>query len=152
METNVKPQYDTGRLGMSDPEIDAEMEGIRQAVISRETAAAHALAAPFYLHTPQEIHRVSVLNAMRLASSCIVYRDYIGWKQGSARYAHPYISPCGRTDPKYLGTAEQRDAYMLSDAELSSVWKAQSERLKSATVVENAVPASAGGPISGVIW
>ena len=64
--------YETGKLGLSTPEIESEMEEIRKAVMARDEEAARNGIAYFYLHTPREIHRTSVLNAMRMATSCLV--------------------------------------------------------------------------------
>ena len=146
-------RYETGRLGMSSPEIEEEMEAIRRAVMSRDSDAMRHGVAYFHLHTPQEVHRVAVLNAMRMAISCLVYRDLAGWLNRKAAYTRPYETPCRVSDAKYLGTQEQRDAHALSDHELNLVWAAQSKRVGQAKVVENVVPDSEdGGPIHGVLW
>jgi hypothetical protein len=150
METTA---YKTGRLGLSTPEIEAEMEEIRQSVIKRDPEATRHGLAYFYLHTPQEIHRTSVLNAMRMATSCLVYQDKAGWTASRLRFSRPYASPVRFTEPKYEGTAEQRAANTLSDAELDAIYEAQSERLKQATVIYNVVsPEEDGGPVHGVRW
>lgn len=152
METGTA-KYETGKLGLSGPEIEAEMEAIRQAVMARDPEASGNRIAYFYLHTPQEIHRTAVLKAMKMANSCLVYRDFGGWLDRKAAYARPWDARCTVSDPKYLGTEEQRQAHALSDAELNAVWHAQAERLKKATVVRNAVgPEEEGGPYHGVRW
>lgn len=146
-------KYETGRIGMSGPEIDSEMEELRQSVMSRDPEAAANRIAYFYLHTQQEVHRVAVLNAMRMANSCLVYGDFGGWLERRVAYMRPWDVRCNVGDPKYLGSEEQREAHALSDAELDSVWHAQAERLKKATVVRNVVgPGEEGGPYHGVRW
>lgn len=145
--------YETGRLGMSTPEIEEETEAIRQAVMARDSDAARHGVAYFYLHTPQEIHRVAVLKAMRMAISCLVYRDLCGWLSRKSAYTRPYEVLCRVSDAKYLGTQEQRDAHALSEHELNLIWAAQAKRVGQARVVENAVPGSEdGGPLNGVRW
>ena len=145
--------YETGKLGLSTPEIEAEMEEIRKAVMARDEEAARNGIAYFYLHTPREIHRTSVLNAMRTATSCLVYKDKTGWTESRLRFSRPYASPVRFTEPKYEGTAEQRAAYPLTDAELDAIYEAQAERIKSARIVYNAVPPEEdGGPIHGIRW
>jgi hypothetical protein len=138
---------------MSEPEISAEMESLRQLIMTRDPEAQANRIAYFYLHTPQEVHRVAVLNAMRMATSCLVYRDFGGWLERRVAYMRPYSVRCNVPDPKFLGTEEQREAHALSEDELNAVWHAQSERLKQATVVRNAVgPEEEGGPYHGVRW
>lgn len=146
-------KYETGRIGMSDPEIDTEMEELRQAVMSRDPEATANRIAYFYLHTPQEVHRVAVLNAMRMANSCLVYRDFGGWLERRVAYMRPWNVRCNVSDPKFLGSEEQREAHALSEAELDAVWHAQAERVKKATVVHNVLgPEEEGGPYHGVRW
>jgi hypothetical protein len=88
-----------------------------------------------------------------MATSCLVYQDREGWTASRLRFIRPYTSPVRFTEPKYEGTAEQRAANTLSDAELDAIYEAQSERLKQATVIYNAVPPEEdGGPIHGVRW
>ena len=150
METT---KYETGRLGMSEPEISAEMESLRQLIMTRDPDAQANRIAYFYLHTPQEVHRVAVLNAMRMATSCLVYRDFGGWLERRVAYMRPYNVSFNVPDPKFLGTEEQQQAHALSAAELDAIWHAQSERLQKATVVRNVVgPEEEGGPYHGVRW
>jgi hypothetical protein len=150
METT---KYETGRLGMSEPEISAEMESLLQLIMTRDPEAQANRIAYFYLHTPQEIHRVAVLNAMRMATSCLVYRDFGGWLERRVAYMRPYSVRCNVPDPKFLGSEEQRQAHALSVAELDAIWHAQSERLQKAAVVRNVVgPEEEGGPYHGVRW
>ena len=145
--------YETGKLGLSTPEIEAEMEEIRKAVMARDEEAARNGIAYFYLHTPLEIHRTSVLDAMRMATSCLVYKDKTGWTESRLRFTRPYASPVRFTEPKYEGTAEQRAAYPLTEDELDAIYEAQAVRVKSARIVYNAVPPEEdGGPIHGVRW
>ena len=118
METT---KYETGRLGMSEPEISAEMESLRQLIMTRDPEAQANRIAYFYLHTPQEIHRVAVLNAMRMATSCLVYRDFGGWLERRVAYMRPYNVRCNVPDPKFLGTEEQQQAHALTVAELGTV-------------------------------
>ena len=152
METKT-PKYETGRIGMSDPEIEKEMEELRQLIMTRDPEAQANRVAYFYLHTPQEVHRVAVLNAMRMANGCLINRDFGGWLEHRVAYMRPWHVGGTVRDPKFLGTEEQRDAHALSEAELSAVWHAQSERLKKATVVHNVLgPEEEGGPYHGVIW
>ena len=151
MEQETK--YETGRLGMSSPEIETEMDAIRKEVMSRDSEAMKHGIAYFHLHTPQEIHRVAVLNAMRMAISCLVYRDLGGWLNRKAAYTQPYSVHYRVSDGRFLGTQEQRDAHALTDQELNLIWAAQSKRVGQARVVENVVPDSEdGGPIHGVRW
>lgn len=150
METT---HYETGKLGLSTPEIEAEMEEIRKAVMARDEEAARNGIAYFYLHTPREIHRTSVLDAMRMATSCLVYRDFGGWLERRVAYMRPYSVRCNVSDPKFLGSEEQQQAHALTVAELDAIWHAQSERLQKATVVRNVVgPEEEGGPYHGVRW
>lgn len=153
MENETETKYETGRIGMSAPEIDAEMEQLRQDIMSRDPEATANRIAYFYLHTPQEVHRVAVLNAMRMANSCLIYRDFGGWLERRVAFMQPYDVRCNVPDPKYLGTKEQQEAHVLSEAEVNAIWHAQAERLKKATVVHNVLgPEEEGGPYHGVRW
>lgn len=151
MELNAK--YETGRLGMSEPEIADEMEQLRQSVMSRDPEAKAARIAYFYLRTPQEIHRAAVLDAMRMAITCLVNRDFGGWLNHKVNCTLPYDVRCNVPDPKFLGNDEQRNAHALTEAELNAIWSAQSERLQKATVVRNVIgPDEEGGPYHGIRW
>ena len=137
---------------MSDPEIRSEVTRIEESVMARSETARKNRVAYFYLQTPEEIHRLSVLSAMNTAITCLLYRDFPGWLNARTEFSQPYSNGFAK-DPMYLGTEEQRNAHALTDDELSAIWKAQGERLRQATIVRNVVPPGEdGGPLHGIQW
>lgn len=147
------PKYDTGKLGLSEPEIMAELDSIRQTVMARDEAAAARNVAFFYLQTPQEVHRLNVLDAMRMANACIIYNHFGEWLERKADFTQPYSVTFNVSDPKFLGTEEQRAAHALSDEELASIWAAQCERVGKAKIIYNVVGDDEdGSPLHGVRW
>lgn len=149
----IDTKYEPGKLGLSDPEIVSELEEIRRNVMSRDEVAAARGIAYFYLQTPQEAHRINVLNAMRMANSCLVYRHFGEWCVRKSDFMQPYRISCNVSDPKFLGTEELRAAHALTDSELSLIWAAQCKRVAKAKVIYNVVgPEEDGGPLHGVRW
>ena len=145
--------YETGRLGLSEPEIEAEREALKAAVCQRDKEAARMGVPYFYLKTPQEIHRGHVLDAMSMATSCLVYRDFGGWQKQKLSFQQPWAPLCNVRDPKFLGSDEQRDAWPLTEKELDAIWHAQSERLARATIAHGVISAEEeGGPYHGIKW
>jgi len=146
-------KYETGKLGLSGPEIEAERDAITAEVIKRDEEATRTGIAYFYLKTPQEIHRSRVLDAMKTVVNCLVNREFGAWQRHKAVFQHPWVPMCNVKDPKFLGTAEQQEAWMLDEKELDAIWNAQAERLSRATIVRNVVPdTEEGGPYHGVKW
>ena len=140
--------YEIGKIGLSDPEIEEETQSTRQAVIARSGEEWDY----FYLKTPQEIHRSAVLAAMRMANSCIIYNNFGGWEHQKSKFTEPWDTR-GAREPKYEGTEEQRKAYALTYAELSSIWSAQCARIAKARIYRNVIPdTEEGGPYHGVRW
>lgn len=141
-------KYETGKLGLSDPEIEKERTEIDEPIKKKHGVPV----AYFYLKTPQEIHRENVLDAMRMAISCITYGNWAHWDKYRAQFTGP-MPECNVPDPKFLGTEEQRAAWSLTDEEFDAVFKAQRERLSKATIVRNLVPPEEdGGPLHGIKW
>lgn len=145
--------YETGKLGLSSPEIDAEVDSMTKRVTARDPEATRTGIAYFYLKTPQEIHRSRVLDAMKMAISCLVYRNFGAWQQQKAAFQQPWAPLCNVKDPKYLGTQEQHAAWPLTEKELDALWRAQAERLSGATIVHNVLSGrEEGGPYHGIKW
>ena len=140
--------YEMGKIGLSDPEITAEKQAINDRLCEKHGVPF----GYFYLKTPQEIHRSAVLDAMVMANSFIVYDDFGGWERRKAKFTLPWDASSAK-EPKFAGTEEQRAAYALSYAELSSIWSAQCARISQARIYRNVIPDSEeGGPYHGVKW
>lgn len=145
--------YELGKLGLSLPEIDAEVDEITRIVTARDEEASRTGIAYFYLKTPQEIHRGRVLDAMKMALSCLTYNMFGAWLNRKLDFQKPWQPICRVTDPKFLGTPEQHAAWPLTEKELNAIWKAQASRLSKATIVHNVIPdTEEGGPYHGIKW
>lgn len=149
----IETKYETGKLGLSEPEIVSELEEIRRNVMSRDEVAKARGVAYFYLQTPQEAHRINVLDAMRMANSCIIYGHFGEWLERKADFTQPYSVTFNVSDPKFLGTEELRAAHALTEDELNRIWAAQCQRVAKAKVIHNVLgPEEEGGPYHGVRW
>ena len=140
--------YETGKIGLSEPEITAEKQAINDNICQKHGVPF----GYFYLKTPQEIHRCAVLDAMSMANSYIIYNDFGGWERKKDDFTRPWDAS-GAKEPKFAGTEEQRQAHALSYAELSSIWTAQCARVAKAKIYRSLVPdTEEGGPYHGVKW
>lgn len=145
-------KYETGRVGMSDPEIEAEVEQRKKDICARDPEAQRMGIAYFYLQTPQEIHRDAVISAMKMANTCLCYNDFHGWlSRGRFIFMKPLQPANGSNVPPL--TEEQKQAYVLSEQELDAIYAAQSERFKKAKVVDGGVTDPDGGfRYNKIIW
>lgn len=128
MDTDAKlhPLYETGRLDLSPEEIGREENAINSDIRKRHPKTRFIL---FRNQTPQEIHRLRVLSAMRMAQSCLIYGETWKWEE---RYSKDFtgIWFFGESiKPYYRGTKVQREAYALTKAEVDAVFSAQKNML-----------------------
>ena len=136
-------KYETGRIGMSDPEIVAEVEQRKKDICARDPEAQRTGIAYFYLQTPQEIHRDAVISAMKVANSCL--------SRGRFNFMTPLQPANGSNVPPL--TEEQKQAYFLTEQELDAIYAAQSERFKKAKVVDGGVTDPDGGfRYKKIVW
>lgn len=130
--------YELGKVGMSDPEIAAEVEQRKKDICARDPEAQKSGVPYFYLQTPQEIHRDAVIAAMKMANSCICYNNFNGWLSRARFTFMKPIQPANGSNVPPL-TEEQKQAYVLTEQELDRIYAAQSERFKTARVVDGGV-------------
>lgn len=145
-------KYETGRIGMSGPEIEAEVEQRKKDICARDPEAQKSGVPYFYLQTPQEIHRDAVISAMKMANSCLCYNDFHGWlSRGRFTFMKPLQPANGAKVPPL--TEEQKQAYVLTEQELDRIYAAQSERIKKAKVVDSGVTDPDGAfRYKGIKW
>ena len=140
-----------GKLGLSDPEIEKETDEIEARAKARDPQADFAY---FYLQTPQEIHRLYALQAMRMVNCLYCYNDLMSWGRYETEYNYPrpMYSASPDRDPKYIGTDEQRAARALSREETRVIYDAQVARMKKATIVHNIHVDDDGFHYNGIRW
>ena len=154
----MKHNFKTGRLGLSTPEIEAEMRDLHVAMCQRrnldpEDSSSHVGTGHF--HTPTEIHREQVLWAMRMANSVLCYdggKD--NWATYATEYHHQHL---WRTDGlghvrKFGYNKVQNEAYALSEEETDAIWTAQKARMSRATVLHNVGTDSEGCSYNSIQW
>lgn len=121
----LHPIYETGRLGLTDKEKEAEVAEIRRAIVNRTGKRESRIM--FNDKTPQEIHRLRVIDAMGMADSCIVYSMEYEWREKrAAAFLRPF--------PFSGFPKEKREAFALTEAETEAIFKAQKERLSAAKI------------------
>ena len=113
----LHPKYDTGKLGLSRDEINAETIQIENAICARsvDEDGNHPNIAYTWFCTPQEKHRLRVLDAMEMANSCLCYG--YGWE----KYGSEFLLSDDSRNPKI--TEELRYAYALTLEELDAVYQ-----------------------------
>jgi len=144
--------YDMGKLGLSGPEIEAEKDSIRAAVMERDPEAKANNIAYTYLQTPEEIHRLRILTAMETANSCLCY-DRLGGSWPT--YSSPFLLPntCYNSkEPRFNPSDVQRQAHALSIEELDAIFNAQRHRMLSAKVVPAGVTDEDGFSYRKIVW
>lgn len=143
----LNEKYDTGRLGLSDDEVHAELVSIANAARARYPGEHNVY---FYMQTPQEIHREQVLMAIRLATSIICYHHDPDWNKYAAEYMFP--RPLTAREPKFNGTEEQQAARALTQAEWDAIFAAQKERMARAKVIPHVCTDEDGFSYSHIQW
>ena len=140
-----------GKVGLTDPEIEKEIKEIEHAVSTRNPTIDYPY---FFLQTPQEIHRLAALRAMRMVNCLYCYNDLKSWGRYETGYNYPgpMYSAAPDRDPKYIGTAEQRDARVLSPQETRAIYDAQVARMKKATIIHNIHTDEDGFHYNGIKW
>ena len=142
----LHPKYETGKLGLSDDEIKAEKKRIEEAICARsvdEDGSRPGFAYSWF-RTPQEDHRLRVLDAMDMANCCLCYG--YGWNHYSSGYLLPYDSG----SPKV--SEELRQAHALTLEELDAVYRAQQERISHAVIHKNVFTDDEGCPYNSIEW
>lgn len=142
----LHPKYDTGKLGLSRDEIKAERSQIEEAICARsvDEEGNHPDIAYTWFRTPQEVHRLRVLDAMETANCCLCYGDR--WNQ----YGSDYLLS-NRTDNPKIGE-ELKQAHALTLEELDAVYKAQQERMKHAVIKTNVFTDDEGCSYNSIDW
>ena len=142
----LHPKYETGKLGLSDDEIKAEKKRIEEAICARsvdEDGSRPGFAYSWF-RTPQEDHRLRVLDAMDMANSCICYG--YGWD----RHSSDYLLPNNTDNPKT--SEELKQAHALTLEEIDAVYKAQQERISHANIRKNVFTDSEGCSYNSIEW
>lgn len=134
----LHPKYDAGKLGLSRDEIKAEKNQIEEAICARsvDENGSHPDIAYTWFHTPQEVHRLRVLDAMRMANCCLCYG--YGWE----KYGSEFLLPDNTANPKI--SVELKQAHALTLEEIDAVYKAQQERISHANIRKNVFTDSEG--------
>lgn len=142
----LHPKYDTGKLGLSCDEIKVERNQIEEAICARsvDEDGNHPDIAYSWFRTPQEVHRLRVLDAMDMANCCLCYG--YGWN----KYSSDYLLS-NRTDSPKIGE-ELKQAYALTLEELDAVYKAQQERISHAEIRRNVHTDSEGCSYNSIVW
>ena len=142
----LHPKYDTGKLGLSSDEIKAEYIQIKEAICARsvDEDGNHPDTPFVWFQTPQENHRLRVLDAMEMANCCLCYG--YGWE----RYSADYLIPYDTGNPKV--SDELRQAHALTPEEIDAVYKAQQERISHAVIRHNVHTDSEGCSYNSIDW
>lgn len=142
----LHPKYETGKLGLSDDEIKAEKIQIDKAICARsfDEDGKHPDIAYTWFRTPQEDHRLRVLDAMSMANCCLCYS--YGWENHSSDFL---LS--NRTDNPKI-SEELKQAHALTLEEIDAVYKAQQERISHANIRKNVFIDSEGCSYNSIDW
>lgn len=142
----LHPKYDTGKLGLSDDEIKAEKIQIEEAICARsvDDDGNRPGFAYTWFHTPQEEHRLRVLDAMDMANCCLCYG--YGWE----KYGSDYLLPNSTDNPKI--SEELKRAHALTLEEVDAVYRAQQERISHADIRKNVFTDSEGCSYNSIEW
>ena len=142
----LHPNYETGKLGLSDDEIKAEKKRIEDAICARsvDEDGNHPRSPFVWFRTPQEDHRLRVLDAMDMANCCLCYG--YGWENHSSDFL---LS--NRTDNPKI-SEELRQAHALTLEEIDAVYRAQQERISHANIRKNVFTDSEGCPYNSIEW
>ena len=143
---NLHPKYDTGKLGLSDDEIKAEKKRIEEAICARsvDDDGNRPGFAYTWFRTPQEVHRLRVLDAMSMANCCLCYG--YGWDRHSSDFLLP-----NRTDNPKI-SEELKQAHALTLEEIDAVYRAQQERISHANIRKNVFTDSEGCSYNSIEW
>lgn len=142
----LHPKYETGKLGLSRDEIKAEKNQIEEAICARsvDEDGNHPGIAYTWFCTPQEAHRLRVLDAMEMANCCLCYGD--GWNKHSSDFLLP-----NRTDNPKI-SEELKQAHALTLEEIDAVYKAQQERISHANIRKNVFTDDEGCSYNAIEW
>ena len=142
----LHPKYETGKLGLSRDEIKAETSQIEKAICARsvDDDGNHPDIAYTWFRTPQEVHRLRVLDAMEMANCCLCY-GYV-WENHSSDFLLP-----NRTDNPKI-SEELKQTHALTIEEIDAVYKAQQERISHANIRKNVFTDSEGCSYNSIDW
>ena len=142
----LHPKYETGKLGLSHDELKDERGKIEDAVCARsvDEDGNHPNIAYTWLCTPQEVHRLRVIDAMEMANCCLCYG--YGWE----RYGSNYLLSDNTTNPKI--SEELKQAHALTLEEVDAVYKAQEERINHANIKTNVFTDDEGCSYNSIDW
>lgn len=142
----LHPKYETGKLGLSRDELKAERGKIEDAICARsvDEDGNHPNIAYTWLCTPQEVHRLRVIDAMEMANCCLCYG--YGWE----RYGSNYLLSDNTTNPKI--SEELKQAHALTLEEVDAVYKAQEERISHANIKTNVFTDDEGCSYNSIDW
>lgn len=149
--------FKTGKLGLSDQEIEKEKREMFVAMCNRHGLDPNDCSSEIgsgHLYTPTEIHREQVLWAMSMANSVLCYggkrEDWLkhAWKfQSQSVWEHDGLGNLR----KYGYNKVQNQAYSLTAMETDAIWEAQKERVSKATVFPHVV-SDTEGTLNGIRW
>jgi hypothetical protein len=151
--------FKTGRLGLSDPEIDREMAEIHAAMCARHNLDPNDCSSKTgtgHFYTPTEIHRKQVLWAMKMANSVLAYSgtkerwdQHHAWKfQSNQLWQHDGLG----TVRKFGFNKVQNEAYALTALETDKVWEAQKARMAKATVLHHVHTGADNESYNAIKW
>lgn len=142
----LHPKYETGKLGLSRDELKAEKKQIEEAICARsvDEDGNHPGIAYTWFCTPQEVHRLRVLDAIEMANCCLCYG--YGWNH----YSSNYLLSDNSSNPKI--TEELRQAHALTLEELDAIYKGQQERMKHAVIKKNVFTDDEGCSYNSIDW
>ena len=144
--------YETGKLGLTGPEIDRELDQLEKAASGRNGGE---FCGSGRFRTPEEIHRERVLWAMRMANSILIYDgDKADWEEYATRYRTEslFTRRYGEPDETHGYTKEQDSANRLSQEETDAIWDAQRARVAKARILRNVGTDAESSAYNGIIW
>lgn len=142
----LNPLYKTGRLGLTDPQIEAEEQAIEAAVCKRRRDKNSELRH----YSLQEIHRDLVLYAMTIANALLIYGWHGGWPDDDKE---KFMN----TEKDWVGTycldtKAQKQAHLLTEKELDHIWAAQEKRVAKATIKRGVHTDNEGCSYNSIDW
>lgn len=145
----LNPLYKTGRLGLTNPQIEAEEKAIEAAVCKRHPRKCHGSAA-LHHYSLEEIHRDAVLSAMGSANALLIYGWSGSWPEGrKEEFIDPELDWIGKN---CLDTRAQKQAHLLTEKELDHIWAAQEKRVAKATIKHGVYTDNEGCSYNSIDW
>ena len=145
-------KYKTGKIGLSNPEIEKELGKINEKATSRNGGEFIGCGT---FRTPAEIHREQVLWAMRMANSVLIYDgDKADWEKYATDYRTEslFTRRYGAPDETHGYTKEQDRAWRLSQEETDAIWEAQSARVAKARILHNVGTDAESVSYNSIVW